>query len=610
MQNNNPEEELFMAAYKNFDIAIYFNTRCIASICTIEQLEKDFAFFEKHLKVSKVYLETHRDDMDVSKEKLLQVKKFFEGKGIKVSGAITTTFMKTIKNKQLIDETGVFGCGGTILGENGRKVQPEKGSKRTWAAICYTDEAQRRKLKEVSEFTASIFDEIILDDFYFTNCTCPSCIEAKGDKSWEQFRLELMAEVSENVVIKPAKAVNPKVNYIIKYPNWYEAYQQTGYNTEVQPHLFDEVYTGTETRDTNHGPQHLPRYGSYSIVRWFENVKPGKCGGGWIDQWHSIQNLAYWLEQAFLTYFAKGRELTLFCYSWLVDTVYIPSLGHELEHLDAIIGETGNPVGIPVYEPHHAHGEDHLYDYLGMAGLAFEPQPSFPETNSLVFLTANSGRDSDVLKKMNAHLLKGGDVCITSGFLRVMQGKGIENFTSAFYTDRKAYAGDYFTGGMGSVFNGEYSGRDNILLPVVSYMNNSADCLIGLRKHDNNFPVLIRNWYGKGTIYTLVIPDDYVDIYKFPTEVLTTIRQYLMSDLGIYTECAEKVGIFLYNNDTFIIQSFQDRANKIKVHISGGDRRLMDLKTGAEIPAYLRKENESIFEIPIMPVFYKVFKIV
>jgi hypothetical protein len=599
-----------MASYLNFDIALYFNTRCIAGIDTLERFEKDFAFFEKHLKVSKVYLETHRDDMDVTRDKLLLLKKFFEDRGIKVSGAITTTFMKTIKNKQLIDETGIFGCGGTILGESARAVRPEKGSKRAWATICYTDEAQRRRLKEISEFTASIFDEIILDDFYFTNCTCPSCIEAKGGKSWEQFRLELMTEVSENIVIKPAKAVNPGVNYIIKYPNWYESYQYTGYNTETQPLLFDEVYTGTETRDTDHGPQHLPRYGSYSIVRWFENVKPGKCGGGWIDQWHSIQNLAYWLEQAFLTYFAKGRELTLFCYSWLVDTVYIPPLGHELEHLDAVIGLTGKPVGIPVYEPHHAHGENHLYDYLGMAGLAFEPQPSFPEADSLIFLTANSARDDEVLGKMKAHLLRGGDVCITSGFLKAMQDKGIEAFTSAVCTGGKVYARDYFTGGAGSVFNGEYYGRDNVLLPVIGYMNNAADCLIGLKKHDNNFPVLLRNLYGKGTVYTLVIPDDYADIYKFPTEVLTTIRQYLMNDLGVYAECAAKVGTFLYDNNTFILQSFQDRANRIKVHVCGGGRRLVDLKTGEEIPAYLRRESESIFEISITPVLYRILKII
>ena len=55
-----------MVGYKNFGVAVYFTTRCLASITTLEEFEKEFSFLEKHLKIS-VYLETHRDDMDVPK---------------------------------------------------------------------------------------------------------------------------------------------------------------------------------------------------------------------------------------------------------------------------------------------------------------------------------------------------------------------------------------------------------------------------------------------------------------------------------------------------------------------------------------------------------------
>lgn len=599
-----------MAAYENFGIAVYFTTRCLASITTFEEFEKKFSFIEKHIKVSKVYLETHRDDMDVMPALATSVKKFFEDKGIKVSGAITTTFFKTVKNKPLIDETGVFGCGGTIIGKNAKEAaMPEKGAKLTWSTLCYTDPATREKFKEIVERTASLFDEIILDDFYFTNCTCPSCIRAKGDKSWEQFRCDLMTEVSKTLVIEPAKKVNPNCNLIIKYPNWNEAYQETGYNTESEPLLFDEIYAGTETRDTNHSNQHLPRYGSYSLMRWMENVKPGKNGGGWIDPHQGINNLAYYLEQAYLTYFAKGRELMLFCYSWIVDTVYTPALGFELEKLDEVLGTAGNPVGIPVYEPHHAHGEDHLYDYLGTAGLAFEPQPEFPGTKSLIMLTANSARDKNILTKMEAHLANGGDVCITSGFLKATEGMGIEAFTSARSTGRKVCSKDYSVGGTGSAFNGEFYGRDEVLLPVLGYMNNSSDCIVSARRYDNNFPVLLRNWYSNGTVYTLTVPDDYADFYKFPAEVMTVIRQYLMSSLGIYLEGGDKTGIFLYDNGTFIVESFLDRPSHVKLHIASGSKKLVDVRTGSEVKALLRKDAESIFEIPLQPVFYRVFRL-
>jgi hypothetical protein len=600
-----------MTKYKNFDIAIYFSTRCLASITTIEEFEKEFSFLEKHLSISKVYLETHRDDMDVSADLLRSVKGFFESKGIKVSGGITPTLFKSQKNKPLIDETGIFGCGGTVIGKNAQALPlPEKGIKKAWSTFCFTDQASRQKFKEISEFTASIFDEFILDDFYFTTCTCESCIKEKGDRSWEQFRLDLMAEVSKSLVIEPAKKVNPNCNVIIKYPNWIEAYQETGYNTEIEPLLFDEIYTGTETRDTNHTIQHLPRYGSYSLMRWMENVKPGKNGGGWIDPGQGIQNLAYYLEQAYLTYFAKARELMLFCYSWIVDTVFVPPLGFELEKLDQVLGQTGNPVGIPVYEPHHAHGEDHLYDYLGMAGLAFEPQPFFPETDSLIMLTANSARDEQVLEKMKAHLIKGADVCITSGFLEAMQGKGIEEFTSALYTDKKAVTRDYMISGFGSVFTGEYYGRDDVLFPVIKYSNNAADCLVAARKNDNNFPVLLRNCYANGTVYTLTVPDDYADFYKYPTEVLTTIRQYLMSSLGLYIEGVDNIGIFMYDNATFIVESFRDSDSKIRLHIATGTKKLIDVRSGHELVPLLRKDDESIYEVSLKPVLYKVFKLV
>jgi hypothetical protein len=599
-----------MTGYKNFGIAVYFTTRCLASITTMEEFEKEFSFMEKHLKISKVYLETHRDDMDVPEDLLRAVKRFFENKGIKVAGGITTTLFKIRRNKPLIDETGIFGCGGTVIGKNAAlQPKPEKGKMTTWSAMCFTDEAARRKMKEVSEFTASIFDEFILDDFFFTNCTCKSCIRAKGNRTWEQFRLDLMTEVSENLVLKPAKKVNPSCRVIIKYPNWYEAYQESGYNTETQPPMFDGIYTGTETRDPDHSMQHLPRYGSYSLMRLMENISPGKNGGGWIDPIQGIHNLAYYLEQAHLTLFAKGRELTLFCYTWIIDSIYMPPLGFELEKLDQILGELGGPFGLPVYEPHHAHGEDHLYDYLGTAGIALEPTHVFPQTDRLILLTAGSARDEKILDRMKDHLSRGGDICITSGFLGAMQEKGIGEFTSARVTGGRACAKDYSIAGFGSVFTGEYYGRDEVLLPIIKHMTNSADCLIALRRNDNSFPVLLRNRYANGTLYVLAVPDDYADIYRYPGEVISTIRQYLMSSLGIYMEGGSKCGLFLYDNDTIIIESFTYRSTRIRLHTIGVSR-LRDIRTGIETGPVLQKGDESIFEVPLQPVFYRAFKLV
>jgi hypothetical protein len=39
--------------------------------------------------------------------------------------------------------------------------------------------------------------------------------------------------------MKPAKEANPNCKVIIKYPNWAESYQESGYNPIVQKDIFD-----------------------------------------------------------------------------------------------------------------------------------------------------------------------------------------------------------------------------------------------------------------------------------------------------------------------------------------------------------------------------------
>jgi hypothetical protein len=92
--------------------------------------------------------------------------------------------------------------------------------------------------------------------------------------SWTDFRLKLMTEAARDLIINPAKAVNPDVKVVIKYPNWYEHFQGLGFNLETEPGMFDGIYTGNETRDAISSDQHLQQYESYLIFRYFENIAP------------------------------------------------------------------------------------------------------------------------------------------------------------------------------------------------------------------------------------------------------------------------------------------------------------------------------------------------
>ncbi len=124
-------------------------------------------------------------------------------------------------------------------------------------------------------------------------------------------------------MVGPAKAVNPKVKIIVKFPNWYEHFQGLGFNLEKEPSIFDGIYTGTETRDAVFSAQHLQQYLGYNIFRYFSNIKPGGNGGGWVDP-GGMGNFDRYAEQLWITCFAKAPETTLFDFSQLSRAI-IPS---------------------------------------------------------------------------------------------------------------------------------------------------------------------------------------------------------------------------------------------------------------------------------------------
>ena len=79
-----------MGNYRNFKLVAYFVAGGVQNT-TREQLEKDLAFFERHMRLDKIYLEPYLD-IFADEEKFLMCKEVLEKHGIEVSGGITTTF--------------------------------------------------------------------------------------------------------------------------------------------------------------------------------------------------------------------------------------------------------------------------------------------------------------------------------------------------------------------------------------------------------------------------------------------------------------------------------------------------------------------------------------
>jgi hypothetical protein len=113
---------------------------------------------------------------------------------------------------------------------------------------CYNNPEHMAILDHRARAMAQVFDELILDDWLFTTCTCEKCVAERGQFTWADYRTRLLLEKSKQYIIDPAKQVNPKIKVIIKYPNWYEGHRENGYDVDAETRQFDSMAVGIETR--------------------------------------------------------------------------------------------------------------------------------------------------------------------------------------------------------------------------------------------------------------------------------------------------------------------------------------------------------------------------
>ncbi|MDO5442337.1 MAG: hypothetical protein Q4G10_01570 [Bacteroidia bacterium] len=529
--------------YENFKVSVYTRAYEVQKMADQHWLDSTWNAISSKVDVDKIYLETHRDKLIVDRTTMEKAIKFFKSKGLEVAGGITFT----------ISEANSF------------------------ETYCYQDPVERAEAQKIVEYTAGLFDEVILDDFFFIDCKCDWCIEAKGDRSWTDYRLELMHDAAENVVLGPAHKVNPKVKVVIKYPNWYDHFPALGFDLDHGPKHFDGIYTGTETRDAVSSDQHLQPYLGYLIWRYFDNLNPGHNGGGWVDT-GGARILDRYSEQLWLTLFAKAPEMTLFDYRQMLMDREVPDkngnkatfaecAGRTLKEIDSTIGKLGRPVGIKSYKPYQSEGEDFLQNYFGMAGLPMDLVPYFPEEENFMILTEQAAADPDIVSKIEKQLRNGKDVMITSGLLRALQDRGIRNIVDLEYTDRKAIAS--------AIKSGRYGTADlekPMLMQQIAYKTNDSWELISGMDGGLGWPVLHRGLYGHANLYLLVVPDNFSDLYRFPAPALNIIRSTASArTMPVYLEGPAYVSLFVYDNGTAIVESFLDEEVTVSI-VSTKDR--------------------------------------
>jgi hypothetical protein len=572
-----------MGRYQNFKLVLYCTAQNMVNISE-EALLKQLDFFLKYCGCDKVYLEPYRDGLMIPEEQLKMLKRVFTERGIEVSGALTTTCPDLCE-----EDTYKQRMGGTY---------------------CYTNRAMRDYLVKTVRYTARHFDEFIIDDWFFTYCTCDECRAAKGDLSWEDFRTQLLAEVSKDLIIKSAKEVNPNCKVIIKYPNWSESYQESGYNPIVQKDIFDSVYTGTETRDTKHTDQHLPKYVSYSLMRLMENYAPGRNGGGWFDP-YGCSPMELYLEQAYLTAFARAKELCLFCWGSLYKNRVVTPLGLQLELIDEMLSKAGSCTGVPCYLPPMAQGEDHIEDFLGMAGIPFELTPFFPEKAQTAFFTVQALKDPAIIEKLKKYISEGGRAVVTSGFIieALRTNRGIEDLTSIRYLGRRFTTDEFIDDGM--MPSGTYRAGKKMSFNLLEHRTNTTWALAKAVVGEENYPIVLRDCYGRGQMITLNIPDEYGYIYSLPAEILRVIREQFR--LPYRLDGPGQISMFCYDNDVFALYAYTGglTSGRVSIVTDGRADSLVNLNTGMKLsPSGSTRDGGTIFNIFMLSPgdinFYKI----
>lgn len=349
--------------------------------------------FCRRMGISKVYIEVFRDGYQADAATLITSRDFFHHAGLQVSGCVTTT----------------------DLGK------PSTGWK---VAACYTNRHNQQHLAEIFRYAAGLFNEIMIDDFFFTDCECSECAAAKGPMSWTQYRDKLMVEMSEKNVLGAARSVNPKVKIILKFPQWYDKFQDRGYVVDKESALYDRIWVGTELRDPSSNQWgHTQQYRGFFLYRWLADVAGAKEGGGWFDPYGT--DPTFYLDQAYVTVLAGAPEVMLFHYGELNSDKYraqAEALAGHRQQLDTLARLVGDWDGIPAYKPPNSDpgNEPYIFDQIGMLGIPLLPTARFPAKAQAALFTAHALHDTDFVAELDKFLQGGGTAFVSESLAQAL----------------------------------------------------------------------------------------------------------------------------------------------------------------------------------------------
>ncbi|MDP8245193.1 MAG: hypothetical protein P9L94_14000 [Candidatus Hinthialibacter antarcticus] len=515
----------------------------------------------KRLHIQHVYLETIRGVERAPFELLTAARDALQANEISVSAGVATIFGKGFGVDS--DKPGIW--------------------------MNYQAEKTQRDLADHISKIAPLFDELIIDDFLATDDESADSQQARGERSWSEYRLELMTQISEEFITAPARKANPEIRVILKYPQWYDRFHRFGYNVETGHTLYDRIWVGTETRnpDTVRFGFVQPTQGfiNYTYIKSFAG---DKMGGAWFDFGDCTPG-AY-LMQAYQSVLAGARELTLFETGSIVANNECLSPFRErqtaVSKLGEIVGDA-QLIGIPSYKPAHSEASDgqgganlFIYDYLACMGLTpvmFSDLAFGYSPGAYTFLPRQAADDPIIIERIR----RGGHWLTTPDFIQALDKPEMAEFAGysepldlnqplvevdAFWVKDKTI----------DVEKGKYKVRalpwpeearvhvaaivDGATVPILfTNIYGARGERVGLIR-TINFPTFRHEEFGPDREQFL--PPRPLAVTDWPDEVVQEIQKSFLPIRGIHAQAPNGVSIYQYHDkdELVVFANFNDEA--------------------------------------------------
>ena len=338
--------------------------------------------------LARIYLETFRNGFQASADLVARARDRLRAAGLDTAGAVCTTR---------------YGEPGTVLTD----------------FPCLTHDRSRRALERIFTFATGLFDTILIDEYIWSHCRCAACRTAKGDRSWTRFRCDQLRRVVRDHVLAPARAVNPGVRLIYKFPAMYEMLARQGQDLDYLLQEFDGIWVGTEMGPFQESPQNALRsqgpYRACFLMGWMNELAGSRLGGAWIMP---LQDTHHTLDSAYQALLGGPRELVLHPYGGLGPDYHwafpggagqFPALVRDagaIRELTRIV--RANPVrGLVAARPNRAEPWDfgrasdaNVFDYVGQLGIPLRPAHDFPDDAEGFFLSLHTRSFPDFADKI------------------------------------------------------------------------------------------------------------------------------------------------------------------------------------------------------------------